>query len=1510
MKSTFLKTASLLLLSSFSVLGQPFKFETKNGQTEIRGFIENKGQIADQDGRMHKDLLFLYVNDGFKLQLKSNSFSYEVYRHEMLPDNEVSMEESDGIQLHPDFKIVSHRVDISLKGANPFPQVISEGRSKDFSNYYLAHTGNEGIREVHSYKRVTYKNIYPLIDLVFSANSAEGHAELKYDFIVHAGGRVSDIQMEYTGAEGLSLDENEQLNIETTVGELRETIPYSFSKGTGENTDTPVKVRFLLSDNLVSFHAEKYDNSVDLVIDPLILMGSYYGGTTSTEFGYETGIDDSLNTYICGNTGGSSSFASSGAHQVTFGGSWDAFLGKLDADGKRRWGTYYGGSEAEDGYGLFVTKNGLSFITGNTQSTTGIASTGAHKTTLTSVRNAFVAGFDQNGTRLWGTYLGGTVGEQGRGITGDNKNSIYITGGSNSTTGISTSGTHQPVMTGSNDAFIVKMTRGGVRIWGTYYGGSLVDWGNKMVLDSSCNIYLAGMAQSTDSIATAGTFQTVHGGGFWDGYIAKFDSNGQRKWASYFGGSGNDQAHEVALDVSGNIVIAGETVSSGLASSGAHQTSFGGGTNDGFIAKFDPAGNRLWSTYYGGTDMDICGGLGTDSRNNIFAGGHTQSSSGIASANSFQPSINVGTSTYDAFVVKFDSSGQRRWGTYLGGPGLDQLSDIKVQDDKKLLIGGTTTSTQDIATMGTFQTTYQGSFDAYALWFSPLDYAKLPPSSPTGLIFSKVTSSSMKLSWTKGQSRKTLVVVRTNSAAPKTPVMGHDYAADTVFGKAPLQPGNYVIYADTGNSVTVSGLSPLTEYIFLLYAFNDGADSLANYRIPGLPGNKSTLAAEPGVVSQNLLFSNVTENSMMLRWNKGDGAKRLVLAKAITAVDSFPADGTVYTANSSFGLGSDIGNGNYVVYSGTDSFFTVTQLLSATLYHFAVIEYNGSSTSTNYYTSAFLAGSRFTLAAEPLSASSGLVFTNVTSSAMDLSWTSGSGKNSIVVVREAAPVNKLPADATTYAADNIFGAGSDIDSGNFVVYKNNGNNFTLTGLNPSTIYYAAVFEMNGEGDSANYLVSTYLSGNRSTLAREPLTPPSGITFTDITTDSFTVSWNKGNGEMSMVLVKEGAAVDQVPADGNSYSASSTFAAGSQLGSGNYVTYQGSGNSYRQKGLLANTQYYVAVFEMNGSGDSSNYLTSAYSSDSSFTLATALITPAGPTTFCEGDSVLLNAKSSQGVSYIWKLEGSTIPGSGDTILHAMDSGNYVVEVTNSAGTNISAPLKVTVNHANVPVITILNPSSFYCQGDTVILQATADPGQLLWSNNDTLSIIAATQSGNYAVTVTDLDGCKATSASVPLTFNPTPANPVISQSGDTLISTSASGYQWNDTAGPVIGAVQRLFVPGTGGKYSVTVFDSSGCSANSQEFNYIKTGMDEEFIKPHIIIYPNPAEGIINIHFENFESMPCQVKITAITGQVLFKEEFPSGGMILQVNLESVSKGVYFLTVTQGDTNYVSRLLLH
>ena len=459
--------------------------------------------------------------------------------------------------------------------------------------------------------------------------------------------------------------------------------------------------------------------------------GTYYTGTgqiwpNGEDRGQACITDAAGNVYMVGTTNSNSDIATVGAHQTicaggdTIGGfsGTDAFLVKFNSSGVRQWATYYGGSEWDYGISCAIDASGNVYMIGSTSSTSGIATAGAHETT---VNDGFLVKFNSSGVRQWGTYFEGN----GNACTTDASGNVYIVGLTNSTSGIATAGAHQTVMSGSGDAFLVKFNSSGVRQWGTYFGGpfdggSANEMGISCATDASGNIYMVGKTPSTSGIATVGAHQTAGGTQFFDAFLVKFNSTGVIQWGTYYDGLGDTQPNSCATDASGNVYMAGQVFQellpdSGISTPGAHQTTYGGGFTDAFLVKFDPNGVRQWGTYYGGSSVEEGTSCAIDPSGNVYMAGHTGSTTGIATAGAHQTVFGGGG--LDGFLVCFNSSGVRQSGTYYGE---GFVSDCATDASGNVYMAGITQSSSGIATAGAHQTANgnSGYNDAFLVKFS------------------------------------------------------------------------------------------------------------------------------------------------------------------------------------------------------------------------------------------------------------------------------------------------------------------------------------------------------------------------------------------------------------------------------------------------------------------------------------------------------------------------------------------------------------------------------------------------------------------------------------------------------------------------------------------------------------------------------------------------------------------------------------------------------------------------
>src|SRR5690349_3572004 len=204
-------------------------------------------------------------------------------------------------------------------------------------------------------------------------------------------------------------------------------------------------------------------------------------------------------------------------------------------------------------------------------------------------------------------------------------------------------------------------------IWATYAGGDGFDVPFASTVDAAGNVYITGSTRSTNIALGAGVHDNTLDGTNNDAFIIKYSPSGQRLWATYFGGPGQDGAGAIATDGTA-VYICGNTSSSSNIAFGTGAYSSLGGGQDGFVAKFNAAtGAGIWGSYYGGVATDELLTMALAPDGSIVLGGSTNSDNTgarIASSGAMKASISGLT---DAIVVKFDANGNRLWGTYVGG---------------------------------------------------------------------------------------------------------------------------------------------------------------------------------------------------------------------------------------------------------------------------------------------------------------------------------------------------------------------------------------------------------------------------------------------------------------------------------------------------------------------------------------------------------------------------------------------------------------------------------------------------------------------------------------------------------------------------------------------------------------------------------------------------------------------------------------------------------------------------
>lgn len=499
--------------------------------------------------------------------------------------------------------------------------------------------------------------------------------------------------------------------------------------------------------------------------------------------------------------------------------------------------------------------------------------------------------------------------------------------------------------------------------------------------------------------------------------------------------------------------------------------------------------------------------------------------------------------------------------------------------------------------------------------------ASAPAIAASNIQFSNISNTSVTVSWDNGDGSRRLVVVRKSSELQGLPASLTRYAPSTSYPYGSnVGANNYAVYSNTGNSVTVTGLQAGETYSAAVFEYN--GNNAPVYKSDVFPCSSFSTSLAPTMAAKNIQFKNIEGNRLSVSWQNGNGNFRLLVAKAGSPVDGRPSDNVDYTANTSFGSGDMLNEGEFIIANNNVSSVTMINCQPGLTYHFAIFEYNKIGDNRYYLSSSFATASQST-AATPTVASSNMIFSKVSGNSLLLSWTKGNGANRIILAREGAPVEASPADFSTYAANSQYGEGTRMNDDSYIVYNGYGNSATVNGLNPGKTYYFTIVEYNGAGYPV-YLTSSTASASVKMLDR-PSVPSSGMSFSSIEGNKLTIKWTSGNGARRILIGRKGSAVTAIPQDGNSYPANAAFASGAEIAPDQFVLADNSNADVQVTGLDPASRYYFAVFEYDGQGTDIRYQTDAFLSGNCQTLAA----PAG-----QAANILFSSVSTNSLSMNW------------------------------------------------------------------------------------------------------------------------------------------------------------------------------------------------------------------------------------------------------------------------------------
>jgi len=690
-------------------------------------FIENAGQFA-------KDYRFLLRGNKSRIYFAPRGLSYVLNRSD--PEKrrnwrpgKNSLQSPKGMKHIPS-PTAQWVVHVEFVGADPLATLVADQKTEAIVSYFKGQRSNWKTG-LSSYRRLTYRNLWPGIDLVYTAHV--GH--LKYDFIVHPGADPRQIRLRYQGANGLEIDRQGALQVETALGTITDHAPVSYQ---GEGNDRSLvpsayQLRKVGHDEIgrrqsidVSFQVGDYNRRLPLVIDPLVVQyGSFLGGVNGDHL-WSVAADDAGNAYVAGATQSDEvSFPAQGGPSITSGGSADAVICKLNADGSAlAYCGFIGGGGGDEAYGVAVDSSGNAYVGGITWSSESDfpVTVGPSLVHPGGGQSGFICKVNTTGTALdYCGYVGGNGWEVLEAVAVDNSGNAYVTGETQSSAGnfpvkVGPSLIHSG---GGEDAFICKVNAAGTALtYCGYIGVSGGDVGKGVAVDSAGNAYVVGHTDSTESTFPITLGPDLSHNGSTDGFVCKVNSTGSAlTYCGYLGGSSSDRAEGVAVDVAGNAYVAGYTSSTEASfpvTVGPDVTH--NGNSDAFICKVSAAGTALdYCGYVGGSEIDGARNVAVDSSGNAHLAGYTNSTE-----SSFPviggPDLTQNGS-YDAFVCVLNATGSALTECgFIGGGDVEVAKGIALDGAGGIYLAGDSESTQNIfQTAAGFDASHNGDADGFIL---------------------------------------------------------------------------------------------------------------------------------------------------------------------------------------------------------------------------------------------------------------------------------------------------------------------------------------------------------------------------------------------------------------------------------------------------------------------------------------------------------------------------------------------------------------------------------------------------------------------------------------------------------------------------------------------------------------------------------------------------------------------------------------------------------------------------
>jgi len=1388
-------------------------------------FLENRGQMKNTDHQPVPAVLFKASSPGMDMYITKTGLTCVFVKS---GEEKEGKEEAENDYAEADEKKMYGEegeerstemawLNVHLKGASIKPEnIVKEGESSEHFNFFYGHCP-DGIYGVKEYEKITIREVYPGIDWVFYNADKKG---MKYDFVVHAGADPANIKLVYESEKPLTLNEKGIIEIVTPLGTFTEQAPYSYLDGNKDEVPSHYSARPIDAHHVeISFALPTVvlPISSTLIIDPALSWASFYGGT-SWDGMMSVTCDNNNNVFVGGYTQSidlpvmTAGTFYQAAHGAGGGNVINSLIVKFNNAGVRMWATYYGGNGtpgATGGDNLFnITTDpaGNLFavgITGSSNFPTQFLGGAYFQGALSGVTDGFIIKFTNTGIRQWATRFGGNDYDRIMSVTTDATGNVFVLGNSDSP--------NLPVLNPgagayfqgyaggaaqSGDAFIAKFSNVGVLQWSTYYGGTQDERAYSIATDGT-NVFATGYTNSAN-FPTQAAFQTAFAGGGGDAFILKFNNNGNRQWATYFGGSGTDKAYATISDAGGNVFVSGPTDSPNFPvlnpGGGAYfQGTNGGGLQDAFVLKLSPAGARLWATYYGGSGdegFSCFDDMARDGCGNIYMSFNTTGNVPVMACcdgGYYDASYNGGTT--DIVILMFSNTGTRLWATYWGGNGSDFREALAVDGNNNLFMCG---EWNGVTNSGAYPVVnpgggayYDGTFngptntdDGFVAKFrinnlltsSAVNQPSCsnPCSGDATAIVSPAACTYTYL-WSNGQTTQTatglcagVYNVSIISALCKTASVTVTINATASFSLTSTKTNATCVTLGSANVNVTSGTGPYT------YLWSNGQ---ATQTATGLPAGSYTVTVTDASGCSGTQVVTITQPT-----------------SAITVgVSSIPASCT--TANGTATASATGGTSAYTyVWNNGQTSPTATGL-AAGVYTVTVTDANGCTQTAVANVS-----------------NSGSPQANVTS-ANNLCNGGSTGSATANVTVGQAPY--------TYAWNPSGQAGATatgLPAGNYAVTVTDA--FGCIVIVTTTISEPAAMTSSATSTNTNCGVST---GTASVAAAGG-------------TGAFTYLWNNGQNNATATALAAGTytvtitdangctAVQTVTVNSNNamnITVSSTVAgctvnngtatANASSGNGPYTFSWSDGQATSTATGLGAGTYTATITDANGCIGTETVTVTVNN-----TLVLAVSSTDAGCTVSNGTATANPGSGPTPYTYLWDNGQVTQTATG------LAAGNYSVTVTDANGCSLSLPVSVNSNNTLLLTTSFTQAGCVVANGTATANASSGTPGySYAWDNGQITPTATGLAAGSYTVTVTDANGCTQVQPVTVTTNNPVIATTSTTQTACTINNGTA-------TANPSNGAVPYTYLWNNGqasatanglaaGTYTVTITDANGCT---------------------------------------------------------------------------------------------------